>query len=90
MEILSKGKSANPAKTHGRGAGNNYHIWYTFHEIYFDGEFVCIRRLIWCPAIVLLLTGGGVTMTLHGTRAHAWNIQIWKRNTPISLWGVLH
>ena len=41
----------------------------TFREIYFDSEFVCIWRLIWCPAIVLLLTGGaGVTMALRGTK----------------------
>ena len=86
MEILSKGKSANPAKTHGCGAGNNYHIWYTFHEIYFDGEFVCIWRLICCPAIVLLLTGGGVTMTLRGT-THMLGIFRFGKGKPLDLSG---
>ena len=40
MEILSKGKSANPAKTHGCGAGNNYHIWYVPWDLFW--RWICV------------------------------------------------
>ena len=41
MEILSKGKSANPAKTHGCGAGNNYHIWYVPWDLFW--RWICVH-----------------------------------------------